>query len=277
MSKRRITLVSNKRTEDAKILNIDRDMTMSDFLRQASTALRFPSSSPAVAVFDADGRQLESVDSLKDNDVAYISAGEPFFRNQQGQNDENVQDVTYSIAVMGAGSVGKSAVTLRFVQGVFVRDYDPTIEDAYRKSLIIDNRPASLDILDTAGQEDYMALRSTWMRERDGFLLVYSVTDRNTFESLHSFYEQLSAMHEENMPPIVLVGNKCDMATRRVVKTGEGKKLAESWSNLAFIETSAKTGDGIDKAFATLVREIRANTQPKGEDKPAKKRWCTIL
>ncbi len=83
---------------------------------------------------------------------------------------------------MGPGSVGKSAMTLRYVQGVFVKDYDPTIEDAYRKNTNIDDVNCVLDILDTAGQEDYTALRSTWMRERDGFLLVYSVADRGTFE-----------------------------------------------------------------------------------------------
>ena len=67
------------------------------------------------------------------------------------------------------------------------------------------------------------ALRSTWMRERDGFLLVYSVTDRGTFESLNSFYEQLSAMHEDAMPPIVLVGNKVRHAGR-----GLGARRAEN-------------------------------------------------
>lgn len=116
------------------------------------------------------------------------------------------------------------------------------------------------------------------MRERDGFLLVYSVTDRGTFESLNSFYEQLSAMHEESMPPIILVGNKADLTTKRAIKWSEGKKLAESWNGCAFIETSAKNGENIDQAFSALVREIRAKAagQQKQEG-PQKRRWCTIL
>lgn len=122
------------------------------------------------------------------------------------------------------------------------------------------------------------ALRSTWMRERDGFLLVYSVTDRGTFESLNSFYEQLSAMHEDSMPPIVLVANKADLQNKRAIKYSEGKKLAESWNNCAFIETSAKSGENIDGAFAALVREIRVRQAgSKQEEKPQKRRWCTIL
>ena len=168
-------------------------------------------------------------------------------------------------------------MTLRYVQGIFVKDYDPTIEDAYRKTMVLDDRSCTLDILDTAGQEDYSALRSTWMRERDGFLLVYSVCDRGTFDALHSFYEQLSAMHEEHMPPVVLIGNKADMANKRQVKATEGKRLAEGWNNCAFLETSAKSGEGIEAAFAALVREIRANAAPKAEDKQPKKKWCTIL
>lgn len=116
------------------------------------------------------------------------------------------------------------------------------------------------------------------MRERDGFLLVYSVTDRGTFESLNSFYEQLSAMHEDSMPPVLLIGNKADLTTKRVVKWSEGKKLAESWNQCAFIETSAKNGENIEQAFSQLVREIRAKAAgQRQEEKPQKRRWCSIL
>jgi GTPase KRas len=88
---------------------------------------------------------------------------------------------------------------------------DPTIEDAYRKNTVIDAEPCMLDILDTAGQENYVALRSTWMRERDGFLLVFSLADRSTFEGLRTFYDQLCEMHENGVPPLILVGNKSDL------------------------------------------------------------------
>lgn len=84
-------------------------------------------------------------------------------------------------------------------------------------------------------------------------------------------------MYEDNMLPIVLIGNKSDLANKRQVKYTEGKKLAETWGNSAFLETSAKNGENVEKAFATLVREIRAQQQPKQQQKPQKKRWCSIL
>ena len=95
-------------------------------------------------------------------------------------------------------------MTLQYVQGVFVMDYDPTIEDAYRKNTSVDGKPCLLDILDTAGQEDYTALRSTWMRNRDAFVLVFSLTERSTFEDVDSFYNQLKVMHEDKLPPLIV-------------------------------------------------------------------------
>lgn len=276
MSKRRVTAFDNRRPDEAKIFNIPPEMSLSSFLHLVTQKLSLQS--PASKLFLQDGGVVEDMEVVRDNDVLYVSQGEPFYKTQANAVQRRPEQcITYSIAVMGAGSVGKSALTLRYVQGVFIRDYDPTIEDAYRKSVNIDDRNCVLDILDTAGQEDYTALRSTWMRERDGFLLVYSIADRGTFDSLLSFYEQLSAMHEDAMPPIVLVGNKSDLGARRQVKLSEGKKLSESWNNCAFLETSAKSGDHIEAAFAALVREIRAKAQPAAEDKPRKKKWCTIL
>ena len=85
----------------------------------------------------------------------------------------------YSYIILG---VGKSALTIQFIQSHFVDEYDPTIEDSYRKQCPIDSEPALLDVLDTAGQEEYSAMREQYMRTGEGFLLVYSITSRNSFE-----------------------------------------------------------------------------------------------
>ena len=106
-----------------------------------------------------------------------------------------------------------------------------TLQDAYRKNISLDSSPCILDILDTAGQEDYTALRSTWMRERDGFLLVFSLTDRSTFQGLLPFVEQLGSIHEEeeeaNRPPVIVVGNKSDLMVGREVRREEGERWGE--------------------------------------------------
>ncbi|KAM6225736.1 ras-related protein R-Ras2-like [Porphyrio hochstetteri] len=86
----------------------------------------------------------------------------------------------YRLVVVGRGGVGKSALTIQFIQSYFVMDYDPTIEDSYTKQCVIDERAARLDILDTAGQEEFGALREQYMRTGEGFLLVFSVTDRGS-------------------------------------------------------------------------------------------------
>ena len=82
---------------------------------------------------------------------------------------------TYKIVVVGSGGVGKSCIVVRFVQGKFIKKYDPTIEDFYRKQIDVDGEAIMLDILDTAGQEEFSALRDSYMRTGDGFVLVYAV------------------------------------------------------------------------------------------------------
>src|SRR3990167_4945184 len=90
------------------------------------------------------------------------------------------------LVVLGTGAVGKSALTVRFVQGVFITKYDPTIEDCYRKSCEIDGTQAVVDILDTAGTEQFSSMRDLYMKEGDGFLFVYDITSKNTFCELTS-------------------------------------------------------------------------------------------
>lgn len=81
----------------------------------------------------------------------------------------------YKITVLGAGGVGKSALTIRLITGTFEANYDPTIEDSYRKQVTIDSDPALMDILDTAGQEEYAALQDqcTYIFAISQYILLY--------------------------------------------------------------------------------------------------------
>ena len=89
------------------------------------------------------------------------------------------------IVVLGAGGVGKSALVFRLVSGNFIEEYDPTIEEAFRKIVVVDNKKIELDILDTAGQEEFSSMQGTWMKKGDGFLLVYSITSEESFKQLN--------------------------------------------------------------------------------------------
>uniref|UniRef100_A0A672LED6 small monomeric GTPase n=1 Tax=Sinocyclocheilus grahami TaxID=75366 RepID=A0A672LED6_SINGR len=154
----------------------------------------------------------------------------------------------YKLVVVGAGGVGKSALTIQLIQNHFVDEYDPTIEDSYRKQVVIDGETCLLDILDTAGQEEYSAMRDQYMRTGEGFLCVF-----NTFIFLFFYYFFLICNSDD--VPMVLVGNKCDLPAR-TVDTRQAQELACSYG-IPYIETSAKTRQGVEDAFYTLVREIR--------------------
>ncbi|KAH3743292.1 Ras GTPase [Pelomyxa schiedti] len=162
----------------------------------------------------------------------------------------------YKLVVCGPGITGKSAITTYFVQHHFVAEYYSTIEDSYRKQVEIDNQPCCLDILDTAGQEEYSAMRGEYMRSAQGFLVVYSVISRESFNEVNSFMEQIRCAKPAGRIPIVLCGNICDMDKERQVSTMEGINLAQSLG-CPFFETSAKTSLNVESAFFEVVREIK--------------------
>ncbi|KAF7375184.1 Ras-like protein [Mycena sanguinolenta] len=162
----------------------------------------------------------------------------------------------YKLVVVGGGGVGKSALTIQFIQEHFVDEYDPTIEDSYRKQCVIDDEVALLDVLDTAGQEEYGAMREQYMRTGEGFLLVYSITSRDSFEEISTYHQQILRVKDQDAFPVIVVANKCDLEYERQVGMNEGRDLAKHFG-CKFIETSAKQRINVDEAFSNLVREIR--------------------
>ncbi|KAJ5071621.1 ras gtpase-related [Anaeramoeba ignava] len=96
------------------------------------------------------------------------------------------------LVVLGGGGVGKSALTIQFLQKQFLETYDPTIEESYRKQMVIDNDSYVLDILDTAGQEEYAPMREKYMASGHGFLFVFSITSRISFEYLNELYQTVN-------------------------------------------------------------------------------------
>jgi|SRR3569833_101628 len=99
--------------------------------------------------------------------------------------------------------------------------------DSYRKQCVIDDEVALLDVLDTAGQEEYSAMREQYMRTGEGFLLVYSITSRQSFEEITTFQQQILRVKDKDYFPMVVVGNKCDLENEREV-TRQGNPLFSS-------------------------------------------------
>lgn len=159
---------------------------------------------------------------------------------------------------MGPPVVGKSALTIRLTQSEFVDEYDPTIEDSYRHHCSIDDENCTLDILDTAGQEDYSSMKDLYMRTGQGFLLVFCINRRQTFEQVLGFYDHIMRVKGEecDFVPMMLVGNKCDLEDERQVSEEEGSRLAKRFQ-CPYIETSAKLDYKVNDAFYSVVRQIR--------------------
>ncbi|KAM6958641.1 GTP-binding protein Rit1 [Aplochiton taeniatus] len=162
----------------------------------------------------------------------------------------------YKLVMLGEGGVGKSAIIMQFISHRFPEDHDPTIEDAYKTQIRIDNEPANLDILDTAGQAEFTAMRDQYMRAGEGFIISYSITDRRSFQEARHFKQLIDRVRRTADTPVVLVGNKSDLAHHRQVSVEEGKELAREFQ-CPFFETSAAFRYYIDEVFAALVRQIR--------------------
>ena len=186
----------------------------------------------------------------------------------QRKRSPSGSQIQYNLAVVGGGAVGKSALTIQFVQHVFCDEYDPTIEDQHRKQAVIDNECALLEILDTAGQEEYIAMRDQYLRSAEGFLLVFAVDSMASFEEACELYEQILRVKDLDSVPVMLVGNKCDLE-KREVSSDIIQNFINSYSTkeLQYIETSAKTRMNIDESFYNLVRIIRKKNLPVAEQK----------
>jgi len=174
----------------------------------------------------------------------------------------------------------------------FVETYDPTIEDSYRKQVVIDGKACMLEVLDTAGQEEYTALRDQWIRDGEAFLLVYSISSRKSFNRIHKFHAQVQRVKESSLSSpaypesplssiaaplergpaqVLMVGNKCDRVTEREVSTQEGDALARELG-CGFVESSAKNCVNIEKAFYDLVRRLQ---RQRMKPLPTRKPWTS--
>lgn len=194
-----------------------------------------------------------------------------------------VAPTLHKVIMVGSGGVGKSALTLQFMYDEFVEDYEPTKADSYRKKVVLDGEEVQIDILDTAGQEDYAAIRDNYFRSGEGFLCVFSITEPESFDATQEFREQILRVKNDENIPFLLVGNKSDLAEKRRVPLESCRERAQAWA-VPYVETSAKTRDNVDKVFFDLMREIRSrksddNKTTNGDVRGKKRRKikCSIL
>jgi len=182
--------------------------------------------------------------------------------------------VLYKMVLVGLGSVGKSCLSIQFISGRFAVDYDPTLEDSYRRQVEVDGKNCVLDIFDTAGHEDFSDVRDQYMRDGEGFMFVYSITYLHSFKQIRSLYEHALRIKDLDKVPAVLIGNKSDLENEREVSKEQGEELARELG-CQFMETSAKTAKNVTEAFHAMVRAIREWRE--SQKKKDKKISCTLL
>jgi len=270
MGDKRVVVHKNEANAAGKLLILNSNMDIKRFLKAAGKKLGLKKTPRKV--FLATGVRVEDVDEMQNNDLLYISHGEPFYKN--ADRDKREEKVT--VSVLGTGGVGKSALTLRFIRDCFVEEWDPTIEDAYRKTVDVDDKLSTIEILDTAGQDDFLSLRPQWMIEKDGYIFVYSMTSPHSLDELQHFYELHQQINEHRTVPIVLVANKRDLvreSSDAKVTTEMGEAMAKEWG-ATYIETSAFSGLNVDKTFHTFIRKVREGRSPRP---PPPSGFCCLL
>jgi Ras-related protein Rab-1A len=164
-------------------------------------------------------------------------------------------DYLFKLVLIGDSGVGKSCILLRFADDSFTDSYITTIGVDFRfRTIALDSKNVKLQIWDTAGQERFRTITSAYYRGADGILLAYDTTDRDSFDHVDSWLQEVNKYASDKTVK-VLVGNKSDKGDARVVSVEEGRQKAEALG-LSFIETSAKDATHIEEAFMIISRQL---------------------
>ena len=178
------------------------------------------------------------------------------------------------IAIVGSRSVGKSSLTVQYCEGRFVESYYPTIENTFSHEILYNTTPYLTEIIDTAGQDEYSLLNSKHFIGIHGYMIVYSVASRQSFDMVSVIREKILNQLGVDTVPMTLVGNKVDVSEKkRVVSKEEGERLAKSWG-VGFVESSARDNINVASAFDEMITQCEKGKDP---DNPTGGRKCVMM
>lgn len=165
-------------------------------------------------------------------------------------------DYMFKILLIGDTNVGKSCLLLRFADDTYTGSFISTIVVDFKiRTIEVDHKIIKLQIWDTAGQERFRTITSSYYRGAHGIIVVYDVTDKESFNHVPEWLNEIDKYACENVNKL-LFGNKSDLTAKRVVSTEQGKEFAES-QGIEFLETSAKEATNVEQAFLTLATQIK--------------------
>ena len=162
------------------------------------------------------------------------------------------------LVTLGDTKVGKTSLILRYIDNSFNTNYLSTIgiDSKIRKIKLSNGEEIKVKISDTAGQERFKSIASNYMKKANGILLVYDITDNETFQNITKWADEINT-NKENSKPVLLIGNKSDIIEGRKVDKMEGEDLAKNCcGGIKFYETSCKTGDNVENAINDIVNQI---------------------
>ena len=165
-------------------------------------------------------------------------------------------DYLFKLLLIGDSGVGKSCLLLRFADDTYTESYISTIGVDFKiRTIELEGKTIKLQIWDTAGQERFRTITSSYYRGAHGIIVVFDVTDVESFNNVKQWLHEIDRYACQNVKKL-LVGNKCDLASKRAVPTEQAKEFADSLG-IQYLETSAKNSTNVEKAFTTMAAQIR--------------------
>ena len=173
-------------------------------------------------------------------------------------------DYIFKIVLIGDTCVGKSCILVRFSDDVFVENYVTTIGVDFRfKTMIVKNKIAKIQIWDTAGQERYRSITTAYYRGAAAIIICCDSTNKESFYNINNWIEEISKYTDKDVDKLILM-NKCDLVEERQIDKNEISKF-EKENGIKIMEVSAKTGNGIDKAFEYIIEQLINKNEKKND------------
>lgn len=189
---------------------------------------------------------------------------------------DDTYDYLFKLLLIGDSGVGKSSLLLRFSDDTYETTFNSTIGVDFKiKTVDLNDKVVKLQIWDTAGQERFRTITSSYYRGAHGIIIVYDVTDTESFENVKKWLTEIDKNAHRDVQKM-LVGNKCDLASKKAVDYGSAKELADD-VNMSFLEASAKNSSNVEAAFMAMVSAIKtAQDQTQKLPEPCRKPAITI-
>lgn len=176
-------------------------------------------------------------------------------------------DYLFKLLLIGDSGVGKSCLLLRFADDTYTESYISTIGVDFKiRTIELDGKTIKLQIWDTAGQERFRTITSSYYRGAHGIIIVYDCADQESFNNVKQWLLEIERYAGENVVKL-LVGNKCDLTTKKVVDYSTAKEYADQLG-IPFLETSAKSSSNVETAFMTMASQIKNRMGPPTSAQP---------